>query len=301
MSDEETGKHADPNSKEDIESFMDEINEYYENMTKCKNSCDTEGEDSNEDEEDSDSLYKTRSKIESLKEALNTEKAKVKKLEEVIKKQNEYIETLKDKNSQQNNEHSDEINTSNEKTEIKVDNRCRYWNRGFCREKEKCKFNHPEQNCAMFLDHGKCEDKLCRRRHRRECRYFKQEVGCFRGSDCEFLHKINNRNTKFQQERIQETRMSGKYSSKESESFKCDHCSFKCGRKNTLIKHINTKHSGFSSLNPISSFIFRNGLEEFSEEYKFYFNKFGFSREEEDHVEKVISSYGADYVVQYIK
>ena len=122
-------------------------------------------------------------------------------------------------------------------------------------------------------------------------------------SDCEYLQSIKDRNKNLHQEKVQETKMSRKYSNKEGESFKCDHCSYKCQRKNTLTKHINTKHSGLSGLNPISNFIFRNGLglEEFSEEYTFYFNKFGFSREEEDHVEKMIGSYGADYVVQYIK
>ena len=65
-------------------------------------------------------------------------------------------------------------------------------------------------------------------------------------------------------------------------------------KENDLNQAYEKKHNGLSGLNPISSFIFRNGLEEFSEEYIFYFNKFGFSREEEDHVEKMIGSYGAD-------
>ena len=67
----EANKDAD-----EIESFMEEINNYYENMNKVTKNSDTEDENTEEDnEEDSDnsidSLYISRSEIEALKKLEN--------------------------------------------------------------------------------------------------------------------------------------------------------------------------------------------------------------------------------------
>ena len=36
--------------------------------------------------------------------------------------------------------------------------RCKWWNRGFCREKEGCSYDHPKEACPDHMD-GKCNKK----------------------------------------------------------------------------------------------------------------------------------------------
>ena len=35
--------------------------------------------------------------------------------------------------------------------EVKEPRRCKWWNRGYCREKEKCSFLHPKEDCQDHL------------------------------------------------------------------------------------------------------------------------------------------------------
>ena len=75
------------------------------------------------------------------------ETVKVDSLNEVINDKNKIIETL------QNKTKSKEIKVkSNER-------RCRYWNRGFCKKGDECRFYHPEADCGIIFTSGKCEDK----------------------------------------------------------------------------------------------------------------------------------------------
>jgi hypothetical protein len=68
----------------------------------------------------------------------------------------------------------DEIKIKKEsKKEIKKNKKrkCRYWNRGYCREGRKCSWSHPEGDCQEYLQDGRCRDRGCPRRHRKVCRY----------------------------------------------------------------------------------------------------------------------------------
>ena len=44
---------------------------------------------------------------------------------------------------------------------------CRYFNKGHCKYRERCKFNHPKEICKTYLDCGKCEIENCRDRHQK--------------------------------------------------------------------------------------------------------------------------------------
>ena len=44
---------------------------------------------------------------------------------------------------------------------------CRYWNKGFCKEGNKCQFVHPKEDCTKHINKEKCEDRQCEWRHRR--------------------------------------------------------------------------------------------------------------------------------------
>ena len=67
--------------------------------------------------------------------------------------------------------------------------KCRYFNRGFCKYGENCRFHHPKQMCSEYLQEGICRQWKCQQRHPRDCRYWtgKQE-GCKRGESCQYLH-----------------------------------------------------------------------------------------------------------------
>ena len=66
--------------------------------------------------------------------------------------------------------------------------RCKWWNRGYCREQDGCSFSHPVGDCVEHMQ-GKCTIRGCTTlRHRKVCKYQSLDVGCLRGSTCEYLH-----------------------------------------------------------------------------------------------------------------
>ena len=262
-----------------MEDFLQEIEEYAQRLKDGKKGDNTEdAEESLQDDSNSeiDNIYQ---EIEMIKEELEDEKLKVVMLEEAIIKKNKLIETLESKIKKE------ETGTMQETK------KCRYWNRGFCREGKSCKFSHPNEDCKNFLETGKCKERECRQRHRRKCRYYTTEEGCFRKENCQYLHDIiteeNNYNSKesnIAQEKVVD--------------FKCDFCSFITTKKIIFNKHMNTKHGDVYRHETVSTFIFRLGLEELAEEYKDYFKRYGYTRSEADHVEKMVSKYGVEYILK---
>jgi hypothetical protein len=67
--------------------------------------------------------------------------------------------------------------------------RCKYFNRGFCREESRCKFLHPSEVCHEFETSGRCsQGSRCSLRHPRKCRYWVRG-DCWRLESCVYLHK----------------------------------------------------------------------------------------------------------------
>ena len=66
--------------------------------------------------------------------------------------------------------------------------RCKWWNRGFCKEKERCQFSHLGEDCKEHLRSASCTTQGCKLRHRRKCRYWALKEGCHRGVECEYTH-----------------------------------------------------------------------------------------------------------------
>ena len=89
------------------------------------------------------------------KEILNSSKVKQKE----IKK-----DTAKDKTS-------DEAIVTKRK-------KCRYFDRGYCKYKDKCRYTHPKNICTEYLQSMKCESKECLWRHPRACKWFSRQDGC---------------------------------------------------------------------------------------------------------------------------
>ena len=144
------------------------------------------------------------------------------------------------------------------------------------------------------MEIGRCRNRNCDRRHRRECRYFKENDSCFRGYSCEYLHTKENKRHHIYQDKERKKHKEQRKTSQEKDSCEFD-------RKVTSNHHINSKRRHFSKLYTVSNFIFRLGLEEFAEEYNIYFDKYESTLEEENHVEKMIGSYGPEYILKHIK
>ena len=75
------------------------------------------------------------------------------------------------------------------KSRVKVQQRCSFYNRGFCRENSACPFLHPLENCQEYCTSGVCSNpKSCSRRHPFKCKYWKRGY-CWRKDSCLDLHK----------------------------------------------------------------------------------------------------------------
>ena len=228
-------KHTNKMNDDDMESFLVEIEEYSRKLQMEKSGDSEENRiNSTDDEEQSESLVDSfqdsKSEVEHLKDALEKEKDLVKGLEAEVLKKDEVIKTLKDQI--ENKESTLEIEPNPRRGE----KMCRYWNRGFCREKKECKYTHCREDCENHLDKGKCVDKACPKRHRKECKYF-NKGRCFRETDCEYLHikkqkENHNKSINTDAETIWERPRKTNY--------RCDHCSFECER-NITMKNILTQ------------------------------------------------------------
>ena len=58
---------------------------------------------------------------------------------------------------------------------------CKFYNTGYCKFTENCKFDHPKNKCTE----SPCKNKLCRKRHPKQCRY---KDKCRRQISCAFNH-----------------------------------------------------------------------------------------------------------------
>ena len=76
-----------------------------------------------------------------------------------------------------------------DKTEFNVKQKCRYYDKGYCKYKKHCRFFHSSKNCDQFLRDGKCEiGKACLCRHPKTCKvWIVDKEGCNRS--CQYLHE----------------------------------------------------------------------------------------------------------------
>ena len=67
--------------------------------------------------------------------------------------------------------------------------KCRYYNRGFCKFRERCRYYHSAIICVEFLEVGMCRKNGCPDRHPRICKFWAQNPeGCPRKDQCQYLH-----------------------------------------------------------------------------------------------------------------
>ena len=83
--------------------------------------------------------------------------------------------------------HAEMIRMENKQKKSKT--KCRFYNRGYCKEGEACDFLHQSGVCQEYLCNGSCSRRnQCSQRHPQSCRYWEQGH-CWRGETCAFLHK----------------------------------------------------------------------------------------------------------------
>ena len=73
---------------------------------------------------------------------------------------------------------------------------CKYYNTGFCKFSDKCRYQHNDTICKKDI----CKNKKCHHRHPKVCRY---KDTCRRRSTCLNYHivdKSNNVNSELQNE-----------------------------------------------------------------------------------------------------
>ena len=71
--------------------------------------------------------------------------------------------------------------------------RCKFDNRGFCKQGTSfCKFLHADRVCEEYFTSGSCSlGSSCQLRHPWKCRYWRRGY-CWRSNDCVFLHKTED-------------------------------------------------------------------------------------------------------------
>ena len=108
------------------------------------------------------------------------------------------------------------------------DRKCRYYNRGHCKQKEGCQFFHPGDICSIYLEGGKCVAKECVYRHPKTCKYWlKSKAGCTREGFCDFLHASIPQNDEAVHSVNQE----------ETKDFKCVGCETTWPEKRCIVTH----------------------------------------------------------------
>ena len=88
---------------------------------------------------------------------------------DAIRKIDKEIAMLQDEN----------LKADKEKEDTKLENKrkkCKYFNAGHCKYKMECKFSHPSEVCKIYLEGGKCAQKLCENRHPKICKWSQAKV-----------------------------------------------------------------------------------------------------------------------------
>ena len=153
--------------------------------------------------------------------------------------------------------------------------RCKWWNRGHCKEGTMCSYNHPLPDCQQHLQDGHCTSQGCSLRHRRRCKFFGTPAGCFRREKCQYLHQHESENM-MQSEEVKVVKENSKEADKNGEQdedvkstesiestnnneesegesnehdcvyYICGICGYECKTEKIRKIHMTTKHRDYS-------------------------------------------------------
>ena len=152
-----------------------------------------------------------------LKDKSNKDESK-KEMDDAIKRLE--IEILKFKKSENDFKSTKEILKASD--EEKEAHKCRYFNVGYCKYKEKCRFTHPEEICKEYVE-GECKGFSCPSRHPKACKWFRGSTGCRRKEECHFSHdKI----------------ICSREKNDKIKSYKCVSCDYEWNESHCVVKHV---------------------------------------------------------------
>ena len=107
---------------------------------------------------------------------------------EAIKRIEEVIVKMEEKLKNQDNMETENPNEDQEAKRFKYkEGKCRYYDKGFCKYKSKCRYFHPNQICEEYGRTGNCQGHDCKERHPERCRQWSSGK-CKRNNNCDFLH-----------------------------------------------------------------------------------------------------------------
>ena len=70
-----------------------------------------------------------------------------------------------------------EVDQNDKEVEVKKleMTKCRYYDKGFCKYRTKCRYSHPEQTCEDYILYGQCTGQNCPRRHLKQCKFWRKK------------------------------------------------------------------------------------------------------------------------------
>ena len=169
----------------------------------------------------SDTVKKLDKEIKNLLKDKNKKDNSKKEVDEALKRLDKEILQIKENNKVR--KAVDDIGSVDK--DKKKEKKCRYFNYGHCKYKQKCRFLHPKDVCKGYLE-GNCEGSSCPNRHPKPCKWFGGEMGCTRKEECDFSHET----LAFKDQQ------SNAHKSK-SETLKCVSCKSEWKESNCVVEH----------------------------------------------------------------
>jgi antitoxin component YwqK of YwqJK toxin-antitoxin module len=121
-------------------------------------------------------------------DAIKANAAAIKKIEEEIMDLNNL---MKQKHVQKDIGEDGKVDAkdNNEQSKSCTVRKCRYYDRGHCKYKLRCRYFHQRGICQAYFENGKCDRNNCVERHPKTCKYWlKSKEGCKRKTACNFMH-----------------------------------------------------------------------------------------------------------------
>ena len=154
-------------------------------------------------------------------------------MDEIIVANSDAIKIIKSevKNIKQNKNDDEKTYKKLEKStsnDLVKEIKCKYNNRGYCRNKQKCKYLHSNIVCEKHIKGEVCENNHCSLRHPRKCLLFRMKSGCRFGLSCQYIHENND---KEKSEQIK---------------FQCIACQDILNDKSDIVEHIENEKTYYS-------------------------------------------------------
>ena len=169
-----------------------------------------------------------------------------------------------------------------------IKRKCRYYNRGFCKYGEKCKFYHSSDICSDYVEEGICHKSECVERHPKVCRYWTgNSNGCRRdGSTCQYLHFVIGKEANSEDKNGTLDMSDEDYNEDVNDS--CDQCVWVSNKSHDTPAHTKSLHRETPQNNP------RGNLFSCDQGHDGHANKTcheEHTREMDEDLEKIIAKY----------